>query len=897
VLNDILFRLRSLVRRGRVETELDDEIRFHFEKQVEKNLRSGVTSEQALRQARLTFGGINQVKEECRAARGVELVETLLQDIRYALRTLRRKPAFTIVVTLTLAFGAGANTAMFSIVNAVLLRALPFPESNRLVRIYFNNPGLGLRNVLYSVPELEDLRNRAGVFEYVTGSERGSIDFARASRAERLEMITASPNYFSMLGVTPQFGRLFGPQDVTSGFAPSVVISDNLWRRDFGANSNVLGQTMRLDNDLYAVIGVLPPNFRNPGRTGTHDVEVWLASGFRAASDPAPVRSGRAFPGALGRLKPGISLEQAQARLTTLAAEIRRDHRADYPVEAQWTIEIRPLQEDVVGKVRPMLLLLQGAVLLIVLIVSLNIANLLLARASGRRHEMAMRTALGATRARIVRQMLTESLLLSIVGGAGGIAVAVFGLGLILRVIPAAIPRLSEVTVNGQVLGFALLISVLTGLVFGLTPAIHSVKTDLSTATRQGSRGSGCNSGTSALRDALIVSELAIAVVLTIGAGLLLRTLQDLVTQDPGFNPAELVTAKVNLPYPNDPANDTYRTIASQSTFYRKLERRMKTIPGVDLTGFVSDLPASGSGFNFALGVENGPSVSGNDLHAKDVVVSPDYFRVMQIPLISGRYFDETDEDGKPRVAIVDESTARRYWAGRDPIGRRLRMGQGAWMTIVGIVKDVKQDGLDVDGAPHVYVPIYQEWDPSPGYVFRDFIIILRTLQPVSALEGRIRQGVGSIDSSLPVYDIASMNELLDRSLGTRRFSAQLITGFALVALLLASVGIYGVLAYLVGQRSREIGLRMALGAERFDIVRLVVARGVGLTALGIIAGVTFSACTATMIANLLYGVHPRDPVVFLSVPLLYFGVAVLSSYLPARGAAKLDPMLVLRRD
>jgi predicted permease len=894
VLSDVVFRLRSLLKRARVEAELDDELRFHFEQQVEKHVRSGLTRDEAMRRARLFFGGIDQVKEECRDARGVRLMESLFQDVRYALRMLRQKPTFTVVAVLTLALGVGANTAIFSIVNAVLLRSLPFREPDRLVRIFFNNPGTGLRGVLYSVPELEDLRNRPDVFEYVTGTERGSVNLTCGSHPERLELLTSSPNYFSMLGATPKLGRLFGPQDVTPGFAPSAVISDSLWRRNFGGNPNVLGRTIRLDNDVYTIAGVLPPDFHNPGRTSSHDVDVWLASGFTADSDPKPVRSARAFPSALGRLKPGITLQQAQARLTAMAIEIRRDFPADYPAEGKWTIEILPLQEDMVGKIRPTLLVLQGAVILIVFIVSLNIANLLLARASGRQQEMAMRSALGASRGRIVRQMLTESLLLSVMGGAAGIALAVAVLKAMPHFIPSSIPRLNEVSADWAVLAFALLISFLTGLLFGLVPAIHSTRAGLSIATRGGARASGYSMKTSRFRDALIVAELAIAVVLMIGAGLLLRTFRDLLQENPGFNPTQVVTANVNLPFPSDPRKDPYRTIVKQTTFYRELGRRLNALPGVELAGFVSHLPASGLGFNFALGVEDRPSDCAGSLRARDILVSPDYFKVMQAPLVRGRFFAEADEDGKPRVAIIDESTARRYWPDRDPLGRRLRMGTGAWMTIVGIVKDIKQDGLDVDGVPHIYVPVYQEFDPAEGYVFRDFSAVLRTSLAASALERQIRHEVQSVDSTLPVYDVASMNELLDRSLASRRFAAQLVGGFAGLALLLAAIGIYGVLAYMVGQRSREIGLRMALGATRSDILKLILRRGAVLAGAGVTAGVILSAAAASMMASVLYGVRPHDPAIFLAVPLLLLAVAVVASYLPARRATTVDPMFAL---
>ncbi len=897
--SDVWFRLRSLFQRGRVEQELDDELRFHFENQVEKGIRSGLTAAEAARRARMLVGGMDQVKEDCRDARGVRHLDILVQDIRYALRVLRQKPLFSGVAILTLALGIGGITAIFSIVNAVLLRPLPFPEPDRLVRIFFSNPGLGMRSVLYSVPELEDLRNRAGVFQYVTGTERGSLNMTGGSQPERLEQITTSANYFAMLGAAPEIGRLLGPEDNTPGLAPSVVISDSLWHRDFAGDPNVLGRTIRLDGEAFQIVGVLPPGFRNPGRTAVHDVDVWLASGYMSPADPKPIRSGRAFPGAIGRLKRGITLQQAQDRLTAMAAEIRRDYPADYPPQAQWTVQIVPMQDDIVGKVRPMLLVLLGAVTLIVLIVSLNIANLLLAHASGRQQEMAMRSALGASRGRIIAQMLTESMLLSFIGAAAGIATAFAGLRLLLQFVPPNIPRLTEVNLDWRVLLFVLLMSLLTGLIFGLAPALHAARSNLLRGLREGSRGSGTGVKIGRFRDVLIVSELALAVVLMVGAGLLLRTLHSLLDENPGFNPTQVVTAAVNLPFPSDPSNDPYHTLRKQIVFYRELGRRIHSIAGVTQAGFASHLPTSGIGFQFSLGIEGRPAGvnggSGADLHARDILISADYFQVMQIPLVRGRYFSEWDEEGKPRVAIVDESTARRYWPDCDALGKRIRMGQGAWMTIVGVVQDVKQDGLDVTGIPHVYVPIFQDFDVADGYVFRDFVIVARTSQPVSAIEPQIRRQVSSIDSRLPVYDVASMDDLLDRSLASQRLSARMVSGFAAVAMMLAGIGIYGLLALMVGQRSREIGIRMALGASRPDILKLILGNGVILAGVGVIAGAVVAWAVATMMSAVLYGVRPHDPVVFLTVTMLLFIVAILASYFPARRATRLDPNAALR--
>jgi predicted permease len=809
------------------------------------------------------------------------------------------------VAVLTLALGVGANAAIFSIVNAVLLRSLPFPDPDRLVRIYFNNPGVGLRGVRFSVPEFDDLRTQTDVFEEVSVIVLGPTNLTGTKQPEHLEMMEVSPNYFSMLGATPELGRLFGHQDFALGFAPVVVISDALWRRSYGADPGVLGRSLRLDDDLYTIVGVLSPGFRHPGPT-IPAVEVWITCGFSGDPFPAPARGLRILPGAIGRLKPGLTVAQAQARLDALTANLRREFANDYPPQAKWTVEIVPLQQSLVGKVRPMLVVLMAAVILIVFIVSLNIGSLLLARASGRQQEMAVRAAMGASGGRMIRQMLTESLLLAFIGGIAGLATAAITLKAVLRFVPANLPRLGEVNIDWPVLGFALLISVATGLLFGLTPAIHSSKAGLASTMREGSRGSGYSAKAGRMRDALMVSQLAFAVVLMIGAGLLLETLRDLLRQNPGFNPSQVVTANIYLPNPNNPQLDPYHTLAQQIPFNRELLRRANAIPGVELAAITSNLPAAdtinsdaaayGATNHNSLAIEDRPTESSGDLSAEVIRISPDYFRVIQTPLVEGRFFTEDDENGKLPVAIIDEATARRYWwPDHDPVGRRLRIrlrfGQNPvnpWSTVVGVVKNIKHDGLDVDGVPHLYVPLNQ-------FVGRTLSLALRTSLPSSTLEPQIRGAIQSVDPGLPVFNVTSMDEVLDASLASRRFSANLVAGFAGGALLLASIGIYGLLAYMVGQRSREIGLRLALGAQRADVLRLVLGKGVVLAGLGIVAGVIFSASTASMMASLLYGVRPHDPAVFLMVPLLLLVVAIAASYIPAWRATKVDPIVALR--
>jgi predicted permease len=891
----LIRRLKYWMTSARRSAALREEMELHLAERAAELEADGWTKQDARAEARRRFGNVGLTHEESREIWISRFASELGQDVRYGVRMMVKKPTVAIVAVLTLALGVGANTAIFSIVDAVLLRPLPYRDPDRLVRIFFNEPGVGLKDVRFSKPELDDLLTRAGVFEDVSPIFEGSEDVTGGKQPERVEGVNGSFSYFSMLGVTPQLGRVFGPEDFVPGFAEKAVISDGLWRRAYGADPNIVGRILRLDNDPHTIIGVLPPGFRHPGPTVAGDAEVFCAFGMTGVPFPKPARGTRILGNGIGRLKPSQTLAQAQARLTAMAAQLRQDFPGDYPPQTQWTIDIQPLQETLVGKVRPMLLVLLGAVILIVFIVSLNIANLLLARASARQQEMAVRLALGAGRGRMVRQLLTESMLLSLIGGAAGVATAVGTLDVILRFVPSNIPRLHEVRIDWVVLAFALLMSILTGLLFGLAPALHSAKAALSSTIREGGRGSSTKTGR--LRDVLIVAELAFAVMLMVGAGLLLRTLRDLLQENPGFNPAQLVTANIQLPNPNDPKTDPYLDVPRRAAFNRELLRRLKAIPGVELAASTSVLPSTNTNPNAVGGIanegfaiEDRPVDALQDLRAERIPISPDYFKVLEASLLRGRSFTEGDEDGKPLVAIIDESTARKYWPTSDPLGRRVRFRRNPtkpWTTIVGIVRDIKSDGLDIDGGPHIYVSTYQDSN-------KRLSVVLRTSLPASLLEPQIRHEIQSIDPGLPVFGVASMNDVLDRSLASRRFSADLVGGFAALAVL-ASIGIYGLLAYMVGQRSREIGIRMALGARREDIQRMFLRKGVALAGVGVVTGLVFSASSASMMANLLYGVRPHDGVVFLIVPLLLFAVAVLASYLPARRAANVDPLSAFR--
>jgi predicted permease len=820
-------------------------------------------------------------------------MEMLFNDIRYAFRIMRKSPGFTLIIILTLALGIGANTSIFSIVSAVLLRSLPYYDPSRLVKITFNNPGIDLHDVPFSVPELEDLKSKADIFNEVSVVFAGSTNLTGGKRPERLELLEVSPNYFSMLGTTPEIGRLFGPQDFALGFAEATVISDNLWRRSYGADPNILGKRLRMDNDPYTIVGVVPAGFRHPGTTVAKDVEVWVTCGFSADPFPKPARNVRLLPAAIARLKSGIDVTQAQARLTAMASELRTDFPNDYPPEAKWSIEIQPLQDALVGSVRPQLLVLMAAVVLVVLIASVNIANLLLARASGRQREMALRMALGAGRFRMVRQMLTEALVLSSISGVAGVLAAKLTLSFIIHFVPASVPRLAEVGVDRTVLLFALLISIFTGIIFGLAPALQAMKADMTAAIREGAQGSGYSAKTFRLRSVLIVSELALAVVLMVGAGLLLRTFWGLLQENPGFNPSRVVTASFWLPVPNDPKTDVYADFSKRTSFIRDVIRRVAAIPGIDRAAMTSDLPGARPTITAALVIEDRATDSSQGLTAEVIRVSPDYFMLMQCPLIRGRFFLESDEGGKQDVAIIDETTARRYWSGIDPIGRRLRLGGNPrlpWVTVVvvGIVKDMKQDGLDTDGVPHIFGPIYQQSG-------RPMSVVARTTLPASLVESQIRSEIQAVDPGLPIFNVRSMTDVMDVSIAPRRFSAELVGVFAAVAMLLSSIGIYGLLAYMVGQRSREIGIRIALGARRPDILKLILGKGLLLASAGILIGLVLASAAAPMIATLLYGVQAIDVTVFATVPLVLMFVAFLAIYIPARRATMVDPIIALR--
>jgi putative ABC transport system permease protein len=786
-----------------------------------------------------------------------------------------------------MALGIGANAAIFSIVNAVLLRPLAHSDSERLVKIVPTIRNLNLRDIGLSVSELDDLRAQSDVFADVSAVWPISANLTGGDRPERVEALAVSPNYFSMLGAQPELGHLFGAQDVGPGFSESVVISDAAWHRYFGGDPNVLGRRLQLDNDGYTVTGVLPPQFRHPGATIAGDVEMWVTAGFAATPFPKPTRSIRLLPTAIGKIRPGVTVQQAQERTHLLAEHLRATYPTDYPPNTQWSIDLEPLRESVVGHVRPMLLVLLGSVMLIALVAAVNLANLLMARATVRRQEMAIRQALGASRAMIVRQLLTESLLLSVVGGALGILVAGLTMKSIVALIPATVPRLSEISIDTRVLGVSLALSLLTGILFGLAPALQSARTQPVEGLREGTLSAGNSTSTSRIRGLLIAAEFATAVVLVVGAGLLLRTFWSLVTEDPGFNSSRLVTAGLWLPAPNDPTTDRYGSPERLEALIRQVKQRVESIPGVQSVAVTTHIPATAVANRARVSIEGATAPS--DLTAEIISVTPNYFQTMEIAFAHGNPFAEDD---KVDSIVVDENAVRRFWPDQDPIGKRLQFGnprQPRWMTVVGILKPSKQDAMDVSSElPHIYRSIYRT-------AAKGLNITIRTAAPTNTMEQQLKHAIESVDPGLPVFNVRTMDEVISDSLAARRFSVALVGGFGALALLLSVLGIYGLLAYLVGQRSREIAIRLALGAQPRSVQNLIMLYGVRLSLIGVTVGLGLAFAGARLLSPLLFHISPWDPMTFTVVPLTLFLAACTASLIPSRRVTKVEPAMVLR--
>ena len=824
-------------------------------------------------------------------------MHTVFQDLRYAARMLKNRPGFTLVAVITLSLGIGANTAIFSVVNAVVLNPLPFPHPEQIVLVRDDLSGRQLEDIGLSVDELKDFQERSGVFDQISAVWSVDANLTGSDRPERVELLAVSPNYFSLLGASAQLGRVFGPQDQAQGFAEGIVISDGLWHRLFGADPNVLGRKVYADTDAYTVIGVMPKGFRHPGKTLRNEVDMWGTAGFAANPFPnPPVRGQRLLPGAIGRLKDGLTVEQAQAKLDAFTAELKNQFPKDYPFELGWTVRLLPAREALVGNVQRTLMVLLGAVGLVLLIGCVNIANLLLARASGRRREMAIRLALGAGRKRLIAQLLTESLLLSFVGGAIALIVVASTMKLLIGFLPPEMPRLNEVGISAPVLGFVFLISTITGLLFGLVPALQTSRPEIVGNLKEGTLGSGTGVSHQHFRSGLVIVEFALSLVLMIAAGLLLRSFGRLLEVNPGFDAKNVLLARIWLPVPNNPEKDPYRDPVKRAGFIKEVLQRASTLPGVRYAAISAGngVPLLGPHNSNGFTIEDQASADNTVPTAQGNSVSPDFFNALRIPLIRGRVFTAGDDQGAANVMVVDEAFGKRYFANQDPVGHRLKPGGRAsnapWFTVIGVVGNVKSDGFDQPDQPHVYIPIFQR----PGYAMA--VYLQTDLDPMIVAK-TLREQVQAVDPNLPVFGERSMESVVSESLGQRRFAMQVVALFGVLALLLASIGIYGVMAYSVNQRTREIGIRVALGASTGAIMGWVLRQGLVLIVVGVSTGLLAAFGLMRLLRSLLFGVAATDLVTYAALAAVLAVVALVACYIPARRATRIDPLIALRHE
>ena len=886
------------LRREQTEHDLEQELASHIDMRVDDLIRAGWDSTAARRQARIEFGSPENFKEECREAIAGNFIDILIQDVRFSGRMLRKSAGFTAIVVLTIALGVGATTAIFSVVDATLLQPLPYSHPEQLVSIQSDLLGISAHDVGMSQPELQDFQ-QSGIFEYVSPAWFDENNLTGSSQPARVRLLIGTPNYFALLRVQPQLGRTFDPQYKSPGFIPEVVISDALWKRNFGGDPNILEKSVRMDTDLYRIVGVMPPGFDSPGRTAEErNIEIWAATSFYGPPLPDhPLRNRRNLPTAIARLKPGLTMAAAQRQLDVLVGTLQKQFPGDYP--GGWKVQLRPLKEIVVGNVRQPLLLLLSAVGLVLLIGCVNVANLLLARASARAREMAIRRALGAGRARLTRQLLTESLILSLLGGIAGLAILFVLKDFLLRLVPENLPRLNEISISWSVLIFALLVAIVSGVIFGLAPALHAGRLDLIQALNQEGRGSTSSGGRAKTRRALVIAEFALSLVLMIAAGLLLHSFWDLLNVRLGFNPQSVMSVRTRLPYPNDTSIDKYATAAQEAPFIHELVRRCKSLPGVEQVaiGDPASIPLDQSqrdlnileGKQFVT-FERKSAKADAPLLVERSRITPEYFQLVGIPLLRGRLFNEFDTDTTPQVAVVNESFARTYWPDEDAIGKRFKSTRpdSPWITVVGVIANARTQSLAQTNAPQLYLDVYQ----IPA---KHLAIFLRGRVDAATIPDQVRKQVQSVDPTLPVFGAQALTQTVSDSLSQRRFSMEMIASFAATALLLAALGIYGVISYMVSERTQEIGIRLALGARPRNILRIVLGQGLRLALTGAVVGVICAIGLSHLMTNLLYGVRPTDPLTFAGVALLFLGVALVACYIPARRAMKVDPMVALR--
>jgi predicted permease len=817
-------------------------------------------------------------------------MQTLWQDLRSGARMLFKHPGFAAVAVLSLAIGIGANSASFSVTNALLLRPLPYKDADRLAILWSRSPGLNVPQDWFSPGQYLDVKTQNHVFEHVAVTIGGSFNLTGQGGPEHVDGARVSSSLFPLLGAQSMLGRVFSSEEDEPGKPPTVILSRGFWERRFGADQQVIGKTLVLNGNNFTIVGVMEPGFSlnkevMPTVNAIQRADVLLPLPM---SESARTNRANEDFNILAKLKPGVTVAQAQAEMDVIAERMKRDFPGNYPPTGGLTISVVPLVNQVVGDVRLALPVLFGAVGFVLLIACANVANLLLSRATLRQKEMAIRTAVGASRPRILRQLLTESVPLALAGGLAGLVVALLAVEG-LRVFGSEnVPRLSELSVDGRVLAFTGVVSLLTGVVFGLAPALRASRVDLSEMLKEGGRSaSGGASGRShhRTRKVLVVSEVALALVLLVGAGLLIRSYQHILDAHPGFDPRNVHSLRLSLPATK------YSTPDSIISFYQRVSERIRALPGVESVGTTYSLPMSTVAFAWEpLTIEGYVPKTAQDLIISNVrIVSPGYFAAMRIPLVRGRYFDERDTRGAPETAIVDEALAERYWPNEDPIGKRLQRGKsGAWRTVVGVISDAKEYSSENEPPIAVYYPAEQ-------VTARSMYLVVRTTPDPAQMTSAITKEIQTVDPEMPVYDVSTMDERLSDSLARRRFSMLLLGVFAVIALVLAAIGISGVMAYSVSQRTHEIGVRMALGARSRDVLGLVVGQGIRLALAGTGIGLLAAVGLTRLMTKLLFGVSAADPATFVGVTVVLMSVALAACYVPARRATKVDPMVALR--
>ncbi len=802
-------------------------------------------------------------------------MDRLIQDLRHALRSLWKRPGFSVVAIITLALAIGAITSIFTVVNGVLLRPLPYQEPDRIITLWQRNDKTGALRDDVSPANFLDWKERNRVFEQLAAADPYSFDFDGSEGPESLESWLVTDGFFDVLGVNALHGRTFVPEEFQEGNDRVVVLSHGAWQRRFGSDPTAVGRTIQLDKQPFTIVGVLPPRVKFPA-----DKEIWVPRTF--TEEDRQDRFGTRFV-VIGRLKTGATLAQAASELNTISAQLAQENprtNADIGVTAI------ALPEQITGPVRPALLILLGAVVFVLLIACANIANLLLVRGAERGREFAIRAALGAGRARLIRQLITESVVLALVGGGCGILLAQWGVDLLLAFSPTSLPRLDEVSLDARVLGFAVCISVLTALMFGLAPAIRFSKPDLQESLKEGGRTATAGLFRQRFRNVLVVTEIALALVLLIGAGLLIRSFVQLLNVNPGFTTDKILALQVfiwdEIPEPE-----------KRLPFYDQAFERVAAIPGVESVGGVSSLPFFRFEMPTTFTVEGRPSLApGQEHSAYRGMATPDYFRTLGIPLKQGRFFTRFDDSRSDGVVLINESLARRYFPGEDPLDKkvllRTREGQPVPRTIVGVIGDMRPDGLDSDPRPEIYLPYHQT-------SFGEMTFVIRTTSDPQQVLPAVKQQMWSLNKDITFYRVATMEQLVSESLATRRFNLFLLSTFAAIALVLAGVGIYGLISFATNQRTHEIGVRMALGAQAGDVLTMVVRQGMILALVGVGLGLVAALALTRLMSSLLFGVTPTDPLTYVGVSVLLSTVALLACYIPARRATKVDPMVALR--